>query len=279
MKDNIDLIIIVTISVLMIPLIMFTDSLVRAITGIIFLLFIPGYSLISALFPSRKVISSMERVIASICTSAAIVIVIGIFLNYTPLGIRVWPVSISTFIFILICCLISWLRRRVLKVDDRYRITNVYNTFKNLFISGGTKRWGIVLLIVIVAVAGLLSAMYINSISSQGNQANEFYLLSENGTTDNYIREVTLGEPVIIQVVVVNHQPQLIHYSLELLYNGQPTTYSENLTLIPGEKWVKDIIFTPKNAGNNQKLEYQLYLADSRQLESSLYIYIDVINP
>jgi uncharacterized membrane protein len=96
-----DLILIVISSVILVPLVEFTTGGGRVALGLIFLLFSPGYSLIAALFPARHSISNIERVALSFGLSIATVPLIGLILNYTPLGIRLWPVTLSVLAFIL----------------------------------------------------------------------------------------------------------------------------------------------------------------------------------
>ncbi|MEM3003129.1 MAG: DUF1616 domain-containing protein [Candidatus Nitrosocaldaceae archaeon] len=71
-------------------------SLVRIIIGGIFVLFVPGYALISMLFSKHD---TVERIALSIGVSLAIVPLIGLILNYTPLGIRLDPVVTILSIF------------------------------------------------------------------------------------------------------------------------------------------------------------------------------------
>jgi hypothetical protein len=67
----------------------------RYVVGAIFVLWLPGYSFIRALFPGRpslktpeKSLDPVERVALSIGVSLALVPIIGFVLNYTPWGIR-----------------------------------------------------------------------------------------------------------------------------------------------------------------------------------------------
>jgi len=66
----------------------------RYILGSIFVLFLPGYSLVKALFPTRE-IDSIERTALSIGMSLALVPLVGLLLNYTPWGIRLTPITVS----------------------------------------------------------------------------------------------------------------------------------------------------------------------------------------
>ncbi|MGC9147220.1 MAG: DUF1616 domain-containing protein [Infirmifilum sp.] len=67
----------------------------RYVLGSITVLFLPGYSLIEALYPRREELTPLERLALSIGLSLALVPLIGLVLNYTPFGIRLWPVAFS----------------------------------------------------------------------------------------------------------------------------------------------------------------------------------------
>ncbi len=74
-----------------------TSSLlyVRYVLGGVFVLFLPGFMLISALYPRSGELDELERAALSIGLSLAIVPLIGLLLNYTPWGIRLEPIMIS----------------------------------------------------------------------------------------------------------------------------------------------------------------------------------------
>jgi len=69
----------------------------RHILGSIFVLWLPGYTFIKALFPQKE-LDDIERVALSIGMSLALVPIIGLLLNYTPWGITLAPVTISLLI-------------------------------------------------------------------------------------------------------------------------------------------------------------------------------------
>ena len=83
---------------------------IRYVLGTIFVLWLPGYSFIKALFPkdlpfarglartletSEKNLDTIERAALSLGMSLALVPIVGLLLNYTPWGIRLAPISIS----------------------------------------------------------------------------------------------------------------------------------------------------------------------------------------
>jgi hypothetical protein len=83
---------------------------VRYVLGIIFVLWLPGYAFIKALFPqtlpfaralahslgtTEKNLDTIERVALSLGMSIALVPIVGLLLNYTPWGIRLTPIVLS----------------------------------------------------------------------------------------------------------------------------------------------------------------------------------------
>ena len=87
---------------------------VRYVLGIIFVLYLPGYTLIKALFTIKE-IDSIERVTFSIGISLALVSIIGLFLNYTPWGIRLIPITISLLILTLTLATVALLQEYQIK--------------------------------------------------------------------------------------------------------------------------------------------------------------------
>ena len=96
------LVIAATVSVFMIPEDSFPTVYARYILGSLFVLYLPGYAFIKALFPTKVPIplgteglDSIERIALSTGMSIALVPITGLFLNYTPWGIRTTPITLS----------------------------------------------------------------------------------------------------------------------------------------------------------------------------------------
>ena len=89
-----DIIICMLWSIILLPVALLNiDGTIRVILGLPFILFIPGYILIFALFPCRKTdqgIDIIERIALSFGLSIAVVPLIGLGLNYTE-----WMVSFT----------------------------------------------------------------------------------------------------------------------------------------------------------------------------------------
>ena len=96
-------------TVFMIPEDFFPLVYIRYVLGSIFVLWLPGYTFIKALFPnepplktSQKSLDTIERIALSLGMSLALVPIVGLLLNYTPWGIRLTPIVLSLLALTLI---------------------------------------------------------------------------------------------------------------------------------------------------------------------------------
>ena len=120
-KTERDLVVVNLLSALLIVVIaFFPDSPARIILGLPFILFFPGYALICALFPRKKDLDWFERLALSMGLSIAITSLIGLALNYTPFGIRLYPVTFSLFLFMLLMSAVAIYRRRIISPGDAF---------------------------------------------------------------------------------------------------------------------------------------------------------------
>jgi uncharacterized membrane protein len=104
--------VVVALALLAVTLIpdLFPLNAVRWVLGSVFVLYIPGYSLIQLLFPKGKEMDSLERFALSIGVSLAVVPLIGLVLNFTPWGIRFAPITISLATFTTIAFIAAAMR-------------------------------------------------------------------------------------------------------------------------------------------------------------------------
>jgi uncharacterized membrane protein len=110
-NDLIFIVAFVVISVVIITVPPLNATPIRAAVGFPLVLFLPGYSLVSALFPRNDELDIIERIALSIGLSICVVVFIGLALNYTPWGIRLGPVLLALSAFTLIGTAVSALRR------------------------------------------------------------------------------------------------------------------------------------------------------------------------
>lgn len=200
---------------------------VRVILGLPIVLFIPGYVLIFALFPSKKTdqgIDVIERIALSLGLSLAVVPLIGLGLNYTPWGIRLTPIILSLEIFIFILGGIATYRWFQLPSDERFTIDIDISFPKQE--SKLDKVLTIILAASIVIAASLL--VYVIITPKTGEKFTEFYLLGSDGIADDYPRNLTTNENATVIIGVVNHEYRTINYTVEIWLVNQSYGYNES---------------------------------------------------
>lgn len=111
------LVIATTISVFIIPENLYPLTYIRHILGLIFVLWLPGYSFIKTLFPAtlpvkmeKKALDNIERIALSIGMSLALTPLVGLLLNYTPWGIALTPITLTLMILTIIFSTIAIIR-------------------------------------------------------------------------------------------------------------------------------------------------------------------------
>jgi hypothetical protein len=84
---------------------------IRYLLGSIFVLYIPGSTLIEILYHKKEELSQIERVVLSMGISLTIVPLIALVLSYTPFGVRLDSVLLSLS-FLSICLGLGALKRK-----------------------------------------------------------------------------------------------------------------------------------------------------------------------
>lgn len=273
-----DLILIVAVSVILVPLVEFTSGAGRVVLGLVFILFSPGYSLIAALFPGKTSIGAIERLALSFGLSIAAVPLIGLVLNYTPLGIRLYPVLLSVLAFIIIMCAIAWYRRTLLDPAERFNLNLKHKTLSL------TRSWksssvidktlNVLLAAAIIGAIGTLG--YVVANPKVGERFTEFYILGAQGRADDYPREVKLGTSAWVTAGIINREHEQAYYDVEITVAGIAVKQLGPVTLEHDEIYEAVVTFEPRATGQNQKVEFILYKNGSSEVYLTLHLWINV---
>lgn len=248
---------------------------IRIILGIPFVLFFPGYTLISALFPSKASQSGVERIAFGFGLSMAVVPLIGLVLNYTPWGINIYPVLISLVIFILAISIIAMIRRNRLIDEDRFRVSFKID-YPGCLSSGWlNKSLTVLMAIAILSVIGAIA--YVISTPKIGEKLTEFYILGPDGKAEGYPRKIRSGESASVIVGIVNHEQETMAYRLVINIDNIQSIYNGSIVLSKEELWEQTVKVTPTLAGDNQKVEFYLYKGVSHQPYTALRLWLDVV--
>jgi len=272
-----DLAAIIALTLLLIPLAIYTEGAVRIILGLSFVLFFPGYTLIAALFPKKDSIGDIERAALSFGLSIAVVPLIGLILNYVW-EISLYPILISTSVFILAMCVVTYFRRKQLPPEQRFepRINLHAPQLKGQ--SGLDRALSVILAIAIVAAIGTL--IYVVASPKTGERFTEFYILGADGTAQNYPRDLTVGENAEVIVGIINHEGESDTYKVRINIDGAQVKELGPVALANEQTWEGNISFAPTKAGNNQKVEFLLYNSSTEsEPYHELHLWINVSSP
>jgi len=91
----------------------FPVIVIRWVLGSVFVLYLPGYTLIQFLFSEKKELDSIERLALSVGLSLAVVPLIGLILNFLPWGIRLAPIIVSLSLFVVAFAILAAARKYV----------------------------------------------------------------------------------------------------------------------------------------------------------------------
>ena len=265
------------------------ETPIRIILGLPLVLFLPGYSLIAALFPRKSDLDGIERIALSFGLSIAVVPLLGLALNYTPFGIRLSPILGVLSIFTISLALGAVLRRYKLPEDDRFAVEFVaaFRTLKNSFTStDNTKINRILSVILVIAIVLAISmTVYVIVTPKEGEKFTEFYILGPCGNASGYPTNLNVGEEGEVIIGVVNHEYAQATYQLEVRLDGE--VIDENsFELMHNETWESPFTFRAIEAGEAQKLEFLLFenpfnksvygKEDKEEVYRSLHLWVDV---
>lgn len=254
----------------------FPDPILRNILGWPFMLFVPGYSLTTALFPRRTQLDTLARLTFSIGLSVALLPLIGLALNVTPWGIRLYPVLVGVSVFSLIASATAWYRRRHLLTEERSAMSFHLNF-------GQWAKWKpvdrLLSVVLVLAVLGAVGVIVYNVLNPRSPEYfTEFYMLGITGKAESYVRDVTVNKPVDVTVGIVSHENTQNSYQIGITIGGNQVDEVGPIILDSGQKWEDKVEFTPTKVGDSQKVEFYLYLNQETTpyLDNPLRLWVNV---
>ncbi|MFC1866167.1 DUF1616 domain-containing protein [Chloroflexota bacterium] len=264
--------VILVISLILI-IILIPSFVLRIIIGLPFLLFFPGYSLILALFPKKDQIGGIERFALSFGLSIAVVPLIGLILNYTPLGITLESTLYSITGFIFITSIVAIFRLKRLEESDRFTLK-----LQSLRPGWEGTKWdkalSVVLIISMLTAVGVVG--YVLSSPKVGEKFTEFYVLGVEGVASGYPTEMSVGEEATLILGVINREQETVDYYIEIVVSGNKYNTIGPLRLEHDQKWENTIEFSADKPGVDQKVEFLLYKLNQGSVYRSIHLWIDV---
>jgi len=250
------------------------SATLRIILGLPFVLFFPGYALIAALFPRRGDLDGIERTALSFGLSIAVVPLIGLGLNYTPMGIRLIPILVALLVFIAGMTVIALYRRQKLPAQERYFPVFEFDLPAWAKMSRIDRVLSAVLALAILFAVG--SIVYVVTTPKTGERFTEFYILGTGGKAEGYPRELAVGEKGEVIVGVVNHEYAPVKYYVAVVMGGHPRQRIGPVELAHEEKWEQRVEFAAAQPHENLKVEFLLYREGDTEPYRSLHLWVNV---
>lgn len=293
--DLVSVLILTLLTVLAVFLPGVRDTPLRIIVGLPFVLFIPGYAFVAALFPEQGDLSAdaeesvsttrgidpIERIALTVGLSTAIVPLLGLLLNFTPWGIQLIPIVLTVSGVTIACTVIAAIRRWELPPEERFSVP-----YREWLIAGRTELFEpddridtaltVTLALSIVLATG--SVGFALASPQQGEQFSEFYLLTENEdgelVASGYPQEFVQGESQPLTLGIENKEYESVDYTVvvqlqQIEGEGNQSTVVEreeldrvSTTLEHNETWQEVYPVTPTMTGEDLRLTFLLYKAD-----------------
>lgn len=269
------------------------ETPLRVVLGLPFVLFLPGYAFIAALFPEAGEsvdagedasvtrdagIDGLERVALSFGLSIAVVPLIGLVLNFTPWGIRLGPVLLAVSTFTVAAASVAAVRRWELPADEQFVVP--YEEWlaaarAELFRPETQTDAALNVVVVLSVLLAVGSVGFAVAVPQDGEAFTEFYLLMEDDdgelVADGYPTEFEQGESASLHVGIGNHEHQQESYMVVVLFERVETANNSTTVLEQRElnrfsttvddegTWLTEHTVTPRMTGENLRLTYLLY--------------------
>lgn len=266
---------------------------VSTIVGAAFVLFVPGYAFVAALFPERPAratdsddqglapdrrrIDWMERVALSFVTSILVVTILSFLLDVSRIGIQPEPFIRGLSTFTLASTVVAAIRRWALPGERRFVLPVkawIAATRETLWSPGSPLEMTMHGVVVCALLVGVVSAGYAVSIPQSGESFTEFYVLTEdedgNLVAGEYPTDVVEGEQRELVVGVGNQERQREQYSIIVrLQRTDPADSSvvkEQVIDVRGvgplshnETEHQRVAFSPELTGEQVRLQFLLF--------------------
>jgi uncharacterized membrane protein len=286
----------------------------RSLLAVPFVLFVPGYAVVAALFPeagasaaepgtatdesaagTRPGLSHVERAALSFGVSIAVVPLVGLVLNVTPLGIRLAPALLSVAALTLGTSALALYRRRQLPESDRFAVP--YRRWGRSIVdvfSGHESNLdrALTVLTVVALLVAVTSAGYAFAVPKQAGAFSELYLVTEQDDgeliADDYPTDFARGESKPLVVGVGNYEHRSVEYSLVVqLQNATVQNNSTRVherdellrrqfTLTDEETWERGVNVTPEMTGDRLRLSFMLFKGDPPSTPTTAEAYREV---
>lgn len=272
-------------------------SSVRIAVGLPFVLFAPGYALVSVLFPNRSSadrngivgidrddpgVTVVERLVLSIGLSAAVVPLVGVVLTYAPGGTSRASVLGSLSALVIALSIAAAVRRLGASPESRFRPRigrPLVGGWKAVRATDTRSEYVLNVLLVVGLLVAASGVVYAVAAPDDGETYTEFYVLTEDNETgdlvaDGYPTELPEDGSETLYVGITNEEAEPVTYTVVVELQrvesrgGDPVVAERTElhrfrpTVAPSETWTREHDVASTIDGDRLRLAYYLYVDD-----------------
>jgi uncharacterized membrane protein len=236
-----------------------TLSVPRVIAATLCLVFVPGYLLTVALFPTDALLDIPQRLALAFVVSLSTPPIIIFLLDTIDVRVQLETMLATLSAFIVLLMTVSALRRLGTAPDQRFLWA--LPTFAAPPVAQRAERvlWigvgvGALILIGVLAASAILP--------EPNTQFTEFYILSESGEAAGYPSAIAPGDAIRLQMEIANRELDARRYDLTVENGGQTIYAADGIDVEPGGNWSQQVELTPVDFSSDQSLLiFRLYLS------------------
>ncbi|WP_224447677.1 DUF1616 domain-containing protein [Haloprofundus salilacus] len=252
-----------------------------AFLGGLYVAFVPGYAIVSALFPRSDAVAEAtgdsrrltltHRVVLSVGMSLVVVALVGLVLTASPLGLFARPSLVAVGGVSAVGLLVATIRRFSTPPDRRFSVTVPRGT--GFFSASSGAEAVVTLLIVLCVLVAFGGIGYAVVTPEQGETFSGLSVLTQNDsgqlTASDYPTEFVRGETQQVFVQIANEENQQTEYTVvvslqEVDADSGAVTESSELarfeeSVPSGETVVQPVQLEPQRVGEQLRVQFLLY--------------------
>ncbi len=224
-----------------------------------FVLFLPGYYIVNTLLPRKGQFSLLERLGGAVFISMIITSIVGLITAQYSGELDMVLVSVVMAILTFIIVIIYMIQVRNIRLEERYnhKLTNT-----------------ILIIIMVIALIGIVGAgIYSTGIDTQlssedeGSTTFDVSGINKSANDEGYV-SFSDGENLSVDMNVTNLEGKDMNYTIKVeisndttdkvleeypvsLADGESQVVTTNITMSPGQKDIKFVLYNSDNEATN----------------------------
>jgi uncharacterized membrane protein len=257
-----------------------TDGLpfiLRSILGLIYVLYVPGYCLVQAVFPAPGDLDGLARAGASIGLSAVVTPLLALALDQTATGLKPWPILGADLGFIGICSALAMVQRVRRTPDSRCEGREPGNWWSAL--SPRVRVTLIALTVFFLAITSVGVTLVHRAMTSY---ATEFYILGQGNQAQQYPLTGSAGSIMSVTVGIMDQDQGAQRYHVEVWLDDQNAhrhnrrvAQTARILLKRGQQTQFPVTWRLPWGSQNEKVDLRLFVDNGAQPYRELWLYLN----